>query len=838
VTNHPVKLPAILYRIATVLLLLALFAQLLFSARQKSPTVDEPSHLGRGYGYLKTGDMRMSRDAGHPLLFNLLCALPLLLLRDMPLPEQLPDWHSGFRNAFAVELAFSGAVPVHRLFFLSRLPVILTTLCLVALSARWAGELYGPWGRILTMALCAFDPNLIAHGRLVTTDLGITALFFLSVYAFWRFLRRPSLPALLLAGFAVGLAQSTKFSAMLIFPMLGLLGLIEVFSPRSALCQVARYRSLKRRWLSGLAALAGAMVVIVALAALTVWAVYGFSYGLPAGWRISVPAPIYVEGIAKTFGHAAATGHPAFLMGKHSTHGWWYYFPVAFALKTPLPALVGLLGALLSGLRRRVSRAELALLFIPTIYFGLSMRSVLNIGYRHLLPMLPFLWVYVGRTGSLLAGALAARGWRWISIAGGALVTWYVIGTVAIAPHYLAYFNTLAGGPDGGWRYLVDSNLDWGQDLPALRAYVEREQPSRVYLSWFGTTYPYLYGLDLEYRLLPSHFSYPYPGAAPRSAFNPAHPAPGLYAIGATNLQGVGLAAGDVFASFRDREPLTRLGHSLFLYEISASSLPADPICISNLDFKDLSPDVIALSLGRGPGAVKWFDHTTSFVLPGEGDPVYVLPSLPLAFAPDWRDAFLERARLGYEQVEGKSRPVAAVYELERVAARHWADELLSSLAAEPMSWSNAVVFDGSAEVHSLGVPAGFEYGLQLVGYRVLSALPLRAGQTLELVTVWRAGAEMPAEASDLRVFAHLLDEQGQLQGGEDRLDLDPPTWGAGDLLIQYHRIPLAADGSSGIYQIEIGVYVVLPMRRLRVLDDGVAVADRLLLRTVEVGSP
>jgi len=160
VTNHPVKLPAALYRIVTVLLLLALFAQLLFSARQKSPTVDEPSHLGRGYGYLKSGDMRMSRDAGHPLLFNLLCALPLLLLRDMPSPEQLPDWHSGFRNAFAVELAFSGAVPVHRLFFLSRLPVILTTLCLVALSARWAGELYGPWGRMLTLVLhCDLQPE-------------------------------------------------------------------------------------------------------------------------------------------------------------------------------------------------------------------------------------------------------------------------------------------------------------------------------------------------------------------------------------------------------------------------------------------------------------------------------------------------------------------------------------------------------------------------------------------------------------------------------------------------------------------------------------------------------
>jgi hypothetical protein len=89
-----------------------------------------------------------------------------------------------------------------------------------------------------------------------------------------------------------------------------------------------------------------------------------------------------------------------------------------------------------------------------------------------------------------------------------------------------------------------------------------------------------------------------------------------------------------------------------------------------------------------------------------------------------------------------------------------------------------------------------------------------------------------------LRIFAHLLDEQGQLRGGEDRLDLDPPTWGAGDLLIQYHRIPLTADGPSGTYQVEIGLYVVLPMRRLKIVDDGVAIADRLLLRPVQVDSP
>jgi hypothetical protein len=838
VTNRSKALANNLHRASAVLLLLLLFAQLLFSAKVKSPTFDEPNHLSRGYGYSKTGDPRMSRDEGHPVLLNVLCALPLLLLGEMPPPEMFRSWHSGFRNAFAIELLFGGIVPVQRLFFLARLPVMLMMLCLASLSARWAGELYGPWGRTLTLVLCVFDPNLIAHGRLVTTDLGITMLFFLSTYLFWRFLRRPSLAALLLTSVAVGLAHSTKYSAVLLFPMLGMLGMIEAFSGNGALCQVWPQPVLGKRWLSGLTVLGTAMAVIVVLAGLTVWAVYGFSYGQPTGWQVSTPAPIYIEGLVRTFGHAASIGHPAFLMGDRSTQGWWYYFPVAFALKTPLPALLGLLGAVLSSLWQRFSRTEWPLLLVPVSYFALSMRSVLNIGYRHLLPMLPFLWVYIGRTGPLLVRALAVKRRRWIDVLGGALCVWLAVGTLSIAPHYLAYFNALGGGVDGGWEHLVDSNLDWGQDLPALKMFVDQGTYSRIYLSWFGCTYPHLYGLDLEYRLLPSHFGFPYPGDTAQSAYNPVHPAPGLYVIGATNLQGVGLAGGDVFASFREQEPLARLGHSLFLYKVPPSPLSANPTCISDLRFGDLSPELTALSLGRGPGAVKWFDHGRSFILPGTGDPVYVLPSLPLTFAPDWQDAFLDRARIVHEQMADVSRPSIVAYALDDEIAQTWATALLSSLSVEPIGWSAAVIFDGAAEIQPLATPVSFDYGLQLLGYRYISGSALQPGQSLEFVTVWRATAEIPAEASDLRIFAHLLDEHGQLQGGEDRLDLEPPTWEAGDLLIQYHRVPLSADARAGKYQVELGVYTVLPMRRLAVFDGDLPIADRVLLQAVAVGSP
>jgi hypothetical protein len=817
--------------------LLCLFAQLLFSARFKSPTIDEPNHLARGYAYLKTGDLRLSRDEGHPPLFNTLCALPLSLLSDLALPTYLSSWTIAYRNAFAIEFVFGGAVPVERLFFLGRLPVMLTVLCLAALIARWARELYGTWASLVALALCAFDPNLIAHGRLMTTDMGITFFLFLAVYLFWRFLRGPSLGWLILSGVAVGLAQGVKFSAIVILPMLGLLGLIEATSPQSHLYLPRHLRLAGRRWLSGVLALGGVMVIIVALAGLTIWAIYGFDIGSPAGWSIPVPAPGYIEGLDRTLIHASEIGHPTFLMGRHSTHGWWYYFPVAFIIKTPLPALLALLCALISNVYTRFSRAEWPLLLIPLIYFGLSMRSRLNIGYRHLLPMLPFLWVYVGRLAPTLVDRFKGAGKRWAVAGATAFTLWFILGTLSIAPDYLAYFNALVGGSDEGWRYLADSNLDWGQELPAIKAYAERQSVPRLHLSWFGSTYPHLYGLDVEYRLLPSHFSYPYPRDATRSAYNPRHPAPGLYAIGATNLQGVGLAAGDVFARFREQEPVARVGHSILIYQVPGTSDGNDPTCISGLRFKDLTLEAADLSLGRGPGAVKWFDHATSFILPAAGEPAFVLPLSPLTFVPPWQTMFLDAAEVVYQQVDQGRFPAAVVYHLDRASADEWREAVVTSLSSRPLSWSPAIVFDDRAETYPLVAPVSFDHGLELMGY-LLSGETLRPGQTFELVTVWRVMAEMPAQASDLEVFAHLLDEQSKMWAAEDRLDLHPPTWEPGDVLIQYHRLPLAADAPPGTYQLEIGLYTAITMRRLSVLVDGTQVADRLLLQPIQVIEP
>jgi hypothetical protein len=852
-----------LSRFLVVLLLLFLFAQLVFSVILKSPTIDEPNHLTRGYAYLKTGDLRLSRVAGHPPLFNLLCSLPLVLVRDLKLPLQHPSWQAGFRNAFVTEFIFGGDVPVSRVFFLGRLVVMMTTVCLAALVARWARELYGPWGGIVSLLLVVLDPNLIAHGRLVTTDVGVTFFFTLTTYLFWRFLRRPSWPLLLASGLALGMALGVKFSAIILLPVLGLLGLIAVADPGSSLGspwpssrggygvprQERRFETRGTSLPGGLRftgprlwALSVAVAVVVCVAGLTVWAIYAFEVGQPEGWDLAVPAPTYVQGLWDTLVHASS-GHPAFLMGQRASHGWWYYFPVVFALKTPLPALIVLLGAVLSNVWKRTMRVEWPLLLIPAIYFGLSMRSALNIGYRHLLPMLPLLWIYVGRLVGLVQGTASVRRRRWAVAASALLLSWLAIGTLGIAPDYLAYFNEIAGGPQGGWRYLVDSNLDWGQDLPALKAYVDRSAVEPVYLSWFGSTYPHLYGLDLEYRLLPSHFSYPYPGEEARSPYNPLYPAPGLYVIGATNLQGDGLTVGDVFAGFRERKEIARLGHSLFVYQISDSGSSPNPTCVSGFRLKDLADETVAWTYGRGPGPIKWFDHSTSFVMPGVGDAVYVLPDVPLSFLPDLQAAFLSRAAVVARQEPGGRSgsdariPAAIVYQVDRAAADAWKAEALSTIGDASLAWSPSASLV-AAEIHPLAAPVFFDYGLELLGYRMLSGPTVAPGGVIELVTVWRVTSEVPAAAADLRVFAHLLDRESRVWAAQDRLDVDPPAWEPGDLFMQLHRLALAPGTPEGTYPLEIGLYTAITMRRLGVRVDGVPVADRVLLPSVEVAAP
>lgn len=538
-------------------LLVVAFGLALTSAVQKSPTMDEQNHIARGAAYLGTGDPRLSVE--HPPLLNLLSALPAHLLLDLRLPLD-QWWEAGEWYHFADNFLWRANPNPDRVVFLARLPIIGIGSVLVSLVFRWAGARFGPWGGLLAAAFCALDPNILAHTRLATTDLGGACLTFLAAYSLWQAARCPSWPRILGSGLAFGLALSAKLSNLLFGPVFAVVLLADALvggdkntsdsSGEDRLRRVARNMAL--------------LVFIVFMGLLTVWAAYGFQVGRSMEGGPLIPAPPYIEGVRAILDFSAG-GRPAYLLGQYSQRGWWYYFPVAFVVKTPLATLGALLLACARGLRG-FRRDDLWLMIPPVAYFLASMTSSLNIGYRHLLPVLPFLAVYIGRLAQPTGRPADRLPRQWANYLPLLLALWLALATVCIYPHFLAFFNLVGGGPENGWRVLVDSNIDWGQDLKGLQAWMGREGVERVRLSWFGSAYPEVYGVTYDLLPgLPEGFS-----LWQDPPFERDHPEPGVYVISVTNLVGVHFPDHDLYAWFRARPPDAKIGYSIFIYEVSA----------------------------------------------------------------------------------------------------------------------------------------------------------------------------------------------------------------------------------------------------------------------------
>jgi 4-amino-4-deoxy-L-arabinose transferase-like glycosyltransferase len=539
----------LLARFVTVGVLLVSFALALGSAIQQSPTMDEQNHIARGAAYLGTGDPRMSVE--HPPLVNVLSALPVhfLLHPTLPLDEwwEAAEWYH-FADRF---LWFANPDP-QRIVFLARLPIIGLGLVLVSLVFRWANARFGARAGLLGAVFCALDPNVLAHMGVSTTDVGGTTFIFLASYALWRALQRPSWSRALWAGLALGLALSAKLSALVFVPIFALVAGLDLLGTRSG--------GLRR----GMGHV-GTLVLAGLVGTLVVWAGYGFRLGSLHEGGLVVPAPPYLRGVAAILDFTAG-GRPSYLLGQYSDSGWWYYFPVAFAVKTPLATLLGIILAGVVVLWRR-TRDDIFLLLPPLAYFLSSMTSSLNIGYRHLLPVLPFAAVHIGRLAAPDVSTIWT-GWRRrvLRLVVAALVIWLAVGTLAIHPYFLAYFNPLGGGPDQGWRVLVDSNIDWGQDLKRLHEWMTREGVDHIQFSWFGPAYPEAYGIP--YETLPG---------MPKGLlmwndppFDPDNPSPAVYVISVSNLVGLYFPDHDLYRWFLARTPDAKVGYSLFIYEVSA----------------------------------------------------------------------------------------------------------------------------------------------------------------------------------------------------------------------------------------------------------------------------
>ncbi len=458
-------------------LVVLMLAQMWTSIRQLSVTSDEIDHLHAGYRYLQCNDFGWNPE--HPPLVKIVAALPLLAMHiNDPFPNPC-----GLQNSKAIDFQmghdFVFANPESML-TAARMASSSFAVLLLVLVWLFTRAMFGPATAAVAVGLTAFEPNFLAHGPLVTTDVAAAAGILLAVYACYLYVRHPSPMRVIALGAATGFAFSVKHSTIVLAAILPLLLLVDALAqPRDS------RRPLLKKYLVALFATA-------AIALTFLWATYGFRYAarsgngipwipiagqrppslvvtqlIPATERWHMLPQAYLVGLQDIV-LASERGRYAFLLGHVYRGGRWSYFPVAAAIRLTIPLLLLLLLSL-AAVRFWRSRGR-ELLFVVTpllLVFVPATISNLNIGFRHVLPTVPFALIF-GAAGTLAIMKTA----RWRLVALASVLLFHVATSVRSFPNYLAYSNELWGGPEHTYEYLANSDVDWGQAQKMARDYI------------------------------------------------------------------------------------------------------------------------------------------------------------------------------------------------------------------------------------------------------------------------------------------------------------------------------------------------------------------------------
>jgi hypothetical protein len=558
------------------LLLIVLCAELALSAKQQSQTSDEACHILAGYRSWKNYDFGINPE--HPPLVKLVAALPLLHL-----PLQVPTLPRGFFRGveFLGGSKFLYSNDADAILFRARMAAALFTVGLALAVFLSAFYVWGIGPALLALALLIFEPNVLAHGALVTTDMGVTFGLFFAVAAYLAYLKRPSVWKLILSGVAAGIALSTKHSGVLVLPILILLALTEWWLQSRATPAAETRRSTNQLW-----RLASSLTVIFVIAVGALWACYGFRYSArPAGLQIDPPLSAfasegngvasrivleiahwkllpesYLYGLADVFSLSDTT--PTFLFGKFYTQAQWIYFPSVLVIKSTLGFLLLLL---LLPLAKPVFQEErlrdsLFLLIPAAFYFLVAMNSGVNFGVRHILPIFPFLVVLVA------AGAwnLAQRG-RAYAVLIAFLVTFHVVSSVRAFPDYIPYSNEAWGGPAKTYQVLSDSNVDWSQGLKAMRLFMAQNKIGDCWFAYFGSVI-----IDSSYYGISCK---PLPTSFERLSQSPMPTIParinGPIFLSASEISGPlwGSEDANPYVAFRQKRPAAVIAGSILVFE-------------------------------------------------------------------------------------------------------------------------------------------------------------------------------------------------------------------------------------------------------------------------------
>lgn len=482
----------------------------MLSIRQESQTWDEGIYLGAGYSYWKTGDFRINPQSAP--LDKLIVALPLLPL-DLDVPVGDPSWKTRDEVGFGNRFLYDNRLPADTILFLGRSTTIAITAILAIALALWVRRRAGNVAALVALLLFAFDPTVIAHGRYTTADLCVALFTFLAVVAWDSALERGKTGRFALAGVLLAAAFASKYSAVFLVPVFVILALLRTRNVRSLAIGVP-------------------VAVLCAIATLFVLARGNLGF--------------YVFGMQWTLDHGK--GELSYLFGLESTTGWWWYFPAAFVVKTPIGALVLMAAAAIAGARHWKKLGDLLVALVPIAVFGITCLFYhADLGIRYLLPIYPFIYAAVG--------ILAVRYVRKELVV--ACIALVAIESAWIYPNYLAFFNVAVGGPSAGPRYLLDSNIDWGQDLKKLGWWLRDRGERGACIAYFGNASMPYYGIE-------SAFVPEYANVAGRRNLRC------YVAVSATYLYGKGFIGGDRLRWLRDLTPVAKIGYSIYVYDLRA----------------------------------------------------------------------------------------------------------------------------------------------------------------------------------------------------------------------------------------------------------------------------
>jgi len=532
----------------------------------KSATFDEPCHIVGGMIYWQLNDHRLQPE--NPKLPQRWAAIPLALA-GWPLPSvDHPGWATSDMWSLSRAYLFEAGKPSRLMLALARSFSAVWGVLVALVVYRWSRDLFGPMGAWLSLAFCLFDTTLLGNAPLATSDVCAAFFFAWSTLAIWRMLQLPSASRAIVAALAVAGLFLAKFSAPLeIWVGVILLVIRSGFGPEWEVAWAGRRRSVST--VGGLAAVAACLVVICLTVCLIIWLAYGFRFEAisptgdpepPIGRFASLKEAVQAVGGIKgqllwfagehrllpeafLYGMACVLNamlRQTFFCGNYSIEGWKLYFPFTFLVKTPLPTLVALmLVPMLVFWRRpwltlqrvdggscRAAWYPLAPVFaLLAVYWATSCLSTINIGHRHILPVYPATFVLLGALPGLCEQRARLRGLDWV------LVAWAGLTCIGSFPNHLAFFNGLVSR-DEAWHYLVDSNLDWGQEHYTLEDFVTKERrlsgpEYRIYGCLFDPT-PQGTGNGAT-TLLPTGMN----------DVDMPLLEPGTYCISATHLQGV-----------------------------------------------------------------------------------------------------------------------------------------------------------------------------------------------------------------------------------------------------------------------------------------------------------